>query len=396
MALYAQNGRCPPALTRSRTSLICLVLLGGVIAAPSHLMAQDGPAAISVSVAAPILRRVTQWDEYSGRFAPSETVEVRPRVSGFVDKIHFKDGQIVNAGDILFTIDPRPFEIALDSAKAEVARTTAQVELAETEVERAEPLVKSRTITERDFDQRRANLNIARAQQQAAQASLKSAELNLEWTQVKAPISGRISDRKVDVGNLVSTGQMGTTLLTTILQAEPIYFIFDVSESDYLRHARRFLTNGGKSPRDARSPVRIRLADETLWSRTGIMDFVDNQLNPRSGTLRVRAILDNKDGLLTPGVFGRLQLSGGDIDALLIPDSAVLSDQARKIVYTLGPGNVVKPAPVTLGPVVDGLRVVSEGLQPSDRVVIDSLANPAVRPGVKVAPQNGEVKAAFN
>ena len=348
-------------------------------------------------MAAPILKRVTQWDEYSGRFAASEMVEVRPRVSGFVDKLHFKDGQIIKAGDILFTIDPRPFEIAVDSANAEVARTAAQVQLAETEVERAEPLVKSRAITERDFDQRKANLNVTRAQQQAAQANLKSAELNLEWTQVKAPIAGRISDRKVDVGNLVSSGQTGTvTLLTTIVRTDPIYFVFDVSESDYLRYARMFASNGANSSRDTPNPVRIRLADETLWSRTGKMDFLDNQLNPRSGTLRGRAILENKDDLLTPGVFGRLQLFGGETDALLIPDSAVLSDQARKIVFALGPGNVIRPATVTLGPIVDGLRVVRDGLQPSDRVVIDGLANPAVRPGVKVVPQAGEIKAVFN
>lgn len=381
----------------ARARPLTAALLTVMVLSTAGALAQTEPPAIPASVATPILKRVTQWDEYSGRFAASEMVEVRPRVSGFVDKIHFKDGQIIKAGDILFTIDPRPFEIAVESAKAELARTTAQVDLAETEVERAEPLAKSRTITERDFDQRKANLNIARAQQQAAQANLKSAALNLEWTQVKAPIAGRISDRKVDVGNLVSSGQTGTTtLLTTILRTDPIYFLFDVSESDYLRYARMFLTNGHKSSREAENPVRIRLADETLWSRTGKMDFLDNQLSPRSGTLRSRAILENKDELLTPGVFGRLQLFGGEIDALLIPDSAVLSDQARKIVFALGPGNVVRPAPVTLGPIVDGLRVVRDGLQPADRVIIDSLANPAVRPGVKVAPQAGEIKAVFN
>jgi membrane fusion protein, multidrug efflux system len=386
-----------PRLAPFAAQYTAAALFAIMVAAPTQSFAQGETPAMPVAVAAPILKRVTQWDEYSGRFAASEMVEVRPRVTGFVDKIHFKDGQIVRAGDILFTIDPRPFEIAVDSAKAEVARTTAQVELAVTEVDRAEPLAKSRTITERDFDQRKANLNVTRAQQQAAQASLRSAELNLEWTQVKAPIAGRISDRKVDVGNLVSSGEAGTTtLLTTILRTDPIYFVFDISESDYLRYARVFLTNGNKASRDDSNPVRIRLADETLWSRTGKMDFVDNQLNPRSGTLRGRAILANKDELLTPGVFGRLQLFGGEIDALLIPDSAVLSDQARKIVFALGPGNIVRPVPVTLGPIVDGLRVVREGLQPSDRVIIDSLANPAVRPGVKVAPQAGEIKAVFN
>lgn len=389
-ARAAQND---PRLSRYAALALCTILGLG----PTGATAQGQPPAIPVTVAAPILKRVTQWDEYSGRFAASEMVEVRPRVSGFVDKIHFKDGQIVKAGDDLFTIDPRPFQIALESAKAEVARATAQVQLAETEVERAEPLVRSRTITERDFDQRRANLNVARAQLQAAQASQSAAELNLEWTDVKAPIAGRISDRKVDVGNLVSSGQSGTsTLLTTIVRTDPIYFLFDVSESDYLRYARMFLANGEKKSREAKHPVRIKLADETLWARTGHMDFVDNQLNPRSGTLRGRAILDNKDELLTPGVFGRLQLFGGEADTLLIPDSAVLSDQARKIVLALGPGNVVRPAQVTLGAIVDGLRVVREGLEPSDRIIIDGLANPAVRPGTKVAPQAGEIKAAFN
>jgi membrane fusion protein, multidrug efflux system len=397
VVLFIRSGRAAGVPACKFTKVASLALLGWAMATPMDVLAQSAPPAMPVAVAAPILKRVTQWDEYSGRFAASEMVEVRPRVSGFVDKIHFKDGQIIKAGDILFTIDPRPFEIAVDSAKAELARTTAQVELAVTEVERAEPLVKSRTITERDFDQRKANLNVARAQQQAAQANLKSAELNLEWTQVKAPIAGRISDRKVDVGNLVSSGQTGTTtLLTTIVRTDPIYFTFDVSESDYLRYARMFLTDGRKSSRETENPVRIRLADETLWARTGKMDFVDNQLNPRSGTLRGRAILENKDELLTPGVFGRLQLFGGESDALLVPDSAVLSDQARKIVFALGPGDVIKPVAVTLGPIVDGLRVVRDGLQPSDRVVIDSLANPAVRPGVKVAPQAGEIKAVFN
>lgn len=230
-ARAAQND---PRLSRYAALALCTILGLG----PTGATAQGQPPAIPVTVAAPILKRVTQWDEYSGRFAASEMVEVRPRVSGFVDKIHFKDGQIVKAGDDLFTIDPRPFQIALESAKAEVARATAQVQLAETEVERAEPLVRSRTITERDFDQRRANLNVARAQLQAAQASQSAAELNLEWTDVKAPIAGRISDRKVDVGNLVSSGQSGTSTLTTIVRTDPIYFLFDVSESDYLRYAR--------------------------------------------------------------------------------------------------------------------------------------------------------------
>jgi RND family efflux transporter MFP subunit len=347
-----------------------------------------------VTVAQPIAKRITTWDEYSGRFEAVETVEVRPRVSGFVDKVHFKDGQIVKAGDPLFTIDPRPFQIAAESARAEVARARAQVALAISEVERAAPLVKSGAVTERDFTQRSANLNVTEAQQQVAEANLKSAELNLEWTEVKAPITGRISDRKVDIGNLVIGGSQGTTLLTTIVSLDPIHFIFDTSESDYLRYVRLGLAGKRASSRDGSSPVQIRLADETDWTHKGMMDFLDNQFNPRSGTMRGRAILDNKDQIFAPGIFARLRLFGGEVDGLLIPDSAVVSDQMRKILFVVGDDGMEKAAPVTLGPLIDGLRVVQGGLQPSDKVVLDGLANPMVRPGTKVQTTIGEIKAA--
>jgi membrane fusion protein, multidrug efflux system len=378
-----------------------LRIAGGAFAIVAALaavaaLAQQGPPAVSVSVAEPLAKRITQWDEYSGRFEAVETVEVRPRVSGFIEKLHFKDGQLVKAGDPLFTLERRSFEIAVESAQAEIARTTAQVDLQENEVERATPLARSGTVTKRDLDQRSANLLVARAQLQAAQAGLKSAELNLEWTEVRAPISGRISDRKVDVGNLVTGGTAGATQLTTIVSLDPIHFIFEVSEADFLRYSRLFLSGERASSRDAANPVRIKLADEPNWPHTGKMDFVDNQLNPRSGTLRGRALIDNKNQLLQPGLFGRLQLWGGEADALLIPDSAVVSDQARKIVFAVGADNAVKGQPVELGPMIDGLRVVRSGLKPQDKIVIDGLANPMVRPGAKVAPQAGQIKAATN
>jgi RND family efflux transporter MFP subunit len=350
-----------------------------------------------VGVAEPLAKRVTQWDEYSGRFEPVASVEVRARVSGFIDKLNFRDGELVNVGDLLFTIDKRPFEIAVESAAAEVARTKAQVELAENQVERSATLIKSRTITDQEHDQRKANLNVARAQQKAAEAGEKSARLNLEWAEVRAPLAGRISDRKVDAGNLIAGGQTGATLLATIVTLDPIRFVFDISESDYIRYQRLFLSGSRPSGRgDTVIPVRIRLSDETDWTRTGRIDFVDNTLGSRSGTIRARAIVDNKDQLLTPGIFGRLQLFGGEYDALLIPDSAVISDQARKIVFAVGPDNVVVAKPVVLGPLVDGLRVVRSGLAGHDKVVLDGLANPMVRPGVKVAPQRGEIVAKAN
>jgi multidrug efflux system membrane fusion protein len=322
------------------------------------------------------------------------SVEIRARVSGFVDQIHFKDGQLVQQGDLLFTIDQRPFLLAAETARAEVVRTSSQVELQEADLERATPLVRTGAITQREFDQRRSALQVARAQLEGAKIAVRVAELNLEWSKVTAPISGRISDRKVDVGNLIVGGQVNATLLTTIMSLDPIHFVFDVSEADYLRYVRMAESGMRPSGRNGRTPVRIRLADEEKWSREGTMDFLDNQMNPRSGTIRGRALIENKEQLLVPGLFGRIQLFGGEYDGLLVPDSAIVSDQTRKIVFVVGADNVVAAAPVTLGPLVEGLRVIREGLKPGDQVVIDGLANPMVRPGAKVVPQPGRIAAA--
>ncbi|WP_229600336.1 efflux RND transporter periplasmic adaptor subunit [Reyranella humidisoli] len=356
-------------------------------------LAQGGPPAMPVGVSEPVAKRVTQWDEYSGRFEAVASVEVRARVSGFIDKIDFRDGQIVKIGDPLFTIDKRPYEIAVDVADADVARNKAQVDLAELQVNRGASLIASRTITEAEQDSRKSTLAVARAQLKSAEAALRNAQLNLEWTNVTAPIAGRISDRKVDAGNLISGGQTGATLLATIVTLDPIRFVFDISEADHLRYSRLILSGALASSRDGANPVRIRLSDETEWKRTGKVDFVDNAMTARSGTIRVRALVDNKDQLLTPGIFGRLQLFGGEYDALLIPDSAIISDQARKIVFVVGPGDVVQAKPVTLGTLVDGLRVIRSGLAPTDKVVLDGLANPMVRPGAKVVPQKAEITA---
>ena len=344
-----------------------------------------------VTVAAPIAKKVTLWDEYTGRFEAREQVEIRARVSGFIDEIHFKDGQSVKKGDLLFTIDRRPFTLTVDGARADVERAKAQVVLAENEVERAEGLTQNRTITARDVDTRKANLSAARATQQAAESVLKNAELNLEWTLVRAPISGRISDRRVDAGNLIAGGS-GATLLTNIISIDPISFVFEASEADYLRFSRLMQNGSRPSGRDTPNPVRVRLADETEWKHLGKMDFVDNQLNARSGTIRGRAIFDNKDQFLTPGTFGRMQLYGGEADALLVPDAVIVSDQTSKLILTVGADNKVIPKPVKLGPIVDGLRVIRSGLEASDKVIINGIANPMVRPGGLVTPQAGEIK----
>jgi multidrug efflux system membrane fusion protein len=310
----------------------------------------EGPPPPEVVVAHPKARSIPAWDEYTGRFEPVQQVEVRPRVSGAINTINFVDGQFVREGDLLYVIDPRPYEIAVDSAKADVAKAKAQVAVASNDAIRAQHLVETNAITLRDADQRITNLDVAKAQQLSAEAALRNAELNLEWTKVRAPISGRLSDHRVDVGNLVQGSQIGATLLTTIVTLDPIHFVFDVSESDYIRYAR--LASAGEQPssREFKNPVMVRLADEPHWSHShaGVLDFIDNQINARAGTIRGRAIFENKNLFLQPGTFGRLRLFVGEINALLVPDATILSDQASRVVLTVGSDNKVVQKGVTL------------------------------------------------
>lgn len=382
-------------MLRSRTAgLVFTVLSASLVLTPEAAFAQGAPPAPPVQVSAPLAKRVANWDEYTGRFEASEQVEIRARVSGFLDSLHFKDGGLVQKGDLLFTIDQRPYQLAVDVARADVARAKAQVELAQNEVERAEGLTQNRTITARDIDQRRANLNSAIGTLQGAEANLKTAELNLEWTQVRAPLAGRISNRRVDPGNLIAGGQSGATLLTTIVASDPIYVTYDASEADYLRMSRQDRDLRKSGNREDGIAAEVRLADETNWQRKGKIDFVDNALNARSGTIRGRAVFANKDQFLTPGTFGRLRIFSGEADSLLVPDTAISSDQANKIVLTVGPENKVVPKTVVLGPISEGLRVIRSGLTAQDQVIIGGNANPMVRPGVAVTPQPGEIKVA--
>jgi membrane fusion protein, multidrug efflux system len=374
----------PAMIPLLRTGHLSAIML---VVSLATALAQGGPPVPQVGVVQPVQRTITIWDEYTGRFEAKEQVEVRPRVSGFVEQVHFRDGQTVAKGDLLFSIEERLFQLAVEAARADVARTRAQVALAENEVERAEGLIRNQTITARDVDTRRANLAVARAAQQASEANLKSAELNLEWTKVKAPIAGRISDRKVDPGNLVTGGAGGATLLTTIVGIDPIHLTFDASEADYLRYTRLLFSGAWPFCLDKPKPVMARLADETEWKHEGKMDFVDNVLNARSGTIRGRAIFQNANAFFTPGTFARMRLFGGTMEALLVPDQAVVSDQAAKIVLTVNAENTVVPKRVTLGGLDGGLRVIREGLQPGDRVIVTGIANPMVRPGTKVNAQ---------
>ena len=367
----------------------CASLLAGCDNKPA---ASGGPPPPPVTVSKPIQKQITEWDEYTGRFEALATVDVRARVSGFIDSIHFRDGQIVQQGDLLFVIDPRPYRLTVEQAKADLERARAKYDVATSDVERATPLVRNQTLTEREFDTRKSTQRDAAGQVGSAEAALKQAQLNLEWSEVRAPIAGRISSRRVDAGNLITGGSTGATLLTTIVTLDPIHFTFDGSEADFIRYLRLAAAGTRPSSRDVQNPVAVRLADETEFKHQGRMDFVDNVVNAKTGTIRGRAILDNKDGLLTPGFFGRLRLFGGDRNTLLIPDSAIASDQASKIVFTVADDGTVGTKKVELGPIIDGLRVIRSGLEASDRVVIEGLAR--ARPGQKVKPEDGTIKAA--
>jgi membrane fusion protein, multidrug efflux system len=377
-----------------RAILLTLFLFAAqvLVGCDNKPIAGPAPPPPSVTVAHPLQKVIIEWDEFTGRFTAVESVEVRARVSGFIDSVHFKEGQIVKQGDLLFVIDPRPYRIAVEQAKADVERAKAKLEVARLDVQRAAPLVRSQAVTEREFDLRRSAERDAAAQVESLEAARQQAELNLEWTEVRAPISGRISDKRVDAGNLITGGATGATLLTLIVSIDPIHFVFDGAEADFLRYLRLAAAGARPSSRDVQNPVSVRLADETEYKHQGRMNFVDNALNPKTGTIRGRAVFDNKDGLLTPGFFGRLRLFGGEHEALLVPDTAILSDQSRRIVFTVAEDGTVGTKLVELGPIIDGLRVIRSGIAPTDRIVIEGLQR--ARPGQKVTAEDGKIEAA--
>tara|TARA_R110000868_G_scaffold14669_10_gene67988 strand:+ start:8995 stop:10212 length:1218 start_codon:yes stop_codon:yes gene_type:complete len=344
----------------------------------------------AVDVATPVVQTVREWDQYTGRFEPVERIELRARVSGYLNSVHFDDGQMVEKGDLLFVIDPRPLEAELSAASAALTSAQAQFKLAQSDLKRGEELLRRKVTAVAEVDRRRSQRDVAAANVLVARANVRTAELNLGFTNIRAPIDGRMSDRRVDVGNLISGGSEGATLLTTIVSQNPIHFVFDVSEQAYLKYAR--LNASGKLPgsRDTPNPIYIRLTDETGWPRRGFMNFVDNVLGQETGTVRGRAVLENADGFLQPGMFGEVRLMGsGDYEAVLIPDSAILFDQAARIVMVIDDKNVVGVRKVETGPMIDGLRVVREGLSGSDRVIVNGVQR--VRAGMEVTPAVVEI-----
>lgn len=365
-------------------ALIALVVAGGVVwKLVDRPQAQAAAATIaSVGVSAPLQRAVTQWDDYVGRFAPSQSVEIRPRVSGAVTAIHFRDGDTVGRGQLLFTIDSRPFRAALAEAHANVASARSAMLLAQNDYGRVQRLTGDEAVSASEVDALRSRLQAAQAALAGAQARERQRALDVEFTQVRAPIAGRVSDRRVDVGNLVSAAEgAGATLLTTVNRLDPIYFNFDASEALYLKSQRDGGTDGA---------VEVRLQDESDYRWKGKLDFTDNGLDPRSGTIRVRAVFANPAQFLAPGLFGNMRLAnGGKVNALLVPDDAIQSDQARKTVLVVGKDDSVSAKPVELGPLVDGLRIIRSGLSPQDRVVVTNAQ--AAMPGAKVATRPARI-----
>ncbi|MCW3796729.1 efflux RND transporter periplasmic adaptor subunit [Sphingomonas sp. BN140010] len=365
-----------------------LALLAGVaLVRGSGSPVEAAPPPATVTAAAPLIRQISEWDDYSGRFEASRSVEVRPRVSGAIVGVHFQDGALVRKGQLLFTIDPRPFTAALAEARAAVQGARSDLALARADLGRATRLLDVDAVSRSDVDRLRARVQQAEATLAAADARVRSRALDVGFTQVRAPITGRVSDRRIDAGNLVSGGAAGgeATLLTTINALDPIYFTFDASEALFLK-ARRARESGA-----APSAVLIRLQDETDYRWHGRLDFTDNALDTRSGTIRLRAVVDNGRQFLTPGMFGNLRLAaGGTTSALLVPDAAVQMDQARKVVTVVAPDGSLSPRPVVTGPLLDGLRVVRSGLATTDRVVISGAQ--LAMPGMKVRVRPGVIR----
>lgn len=355
---------------------------------PNAQQAGGPPPAPQVTVAHPTSRTVSDKDEYVGRFVAIDEVNVRARVSGYLDKIHFTDGQIVKEGDLLFTIDQRPFQIALDQAKANLAQAKANVDFTKADLERARTLLEdknSNAISKQAFDQRTQAARSAEAIVQSQEAQVRSAELDLNFTEVRAPVTGRIGDRRVSVGNYVTGGTGASpTLLAVIVSTDPIRFEFSIDEASLLRYLRR---KGGADIKG--DPVDLKLIDDKGFIHKGKMDFLNNVIDRETGTIRGRAIFDNKDGLFRPGMFARLRMDAtGPYQALVVPDEAIGTEQVKKFVYVVGPDNKVGQKFVTLGPLAGDQRVIREGLTADDRVVVNGLMR--VRPGVTVNPQEAK------
>jgi RND family efflux transporter MFP subunit len=367
------------------------LILAGLIAISATGCGARGPPPPPppvVAAAHPLQREVVDWDDYVGRFEAIQDVQVRPRVSGQVTRIAFREGVEVKRGQFLFEIDPRPFRAALAQAQGQAARAEATLANAKTELARAKELLQVQSVSREEYEQKLAAERSAAADLQAARAAVRASALDVEFTTVRSPITGRVSDKRVSLGDYVTAGQ---TLLTRVVTTDPMWFSFDGAESFYLKYTRKEQTGERPSSRYAPNPIDIKLADETSYRWHGRMAFVDNAVDPTSGTIRAHAVVPNPQGLLVPGLFGRARLLGsGAYRAMLIPDEAIVTDQTRRFVYVIGRDGKVAVRNVEAGPLVVGLRVIRVGLAPRDLVVLDGLAR--LQPGIRVQQRLTEIK----
>ena len=368
----------------SRYALSGLLLL--LTACAQQQQATAPPPPPKVTVSQPSMREVVEWEEYTGRLEAAESVEVRARVNGYLQSIHFKEGAIVKKGDLLFVIDPRPYQADLERAKAELALATARSERAEKDLVRAQKLVQVHAASQEEVDTRVAEQRQAQESVQAARAMVNAAQLNVDFTQIRAPINGRISRYFVSVGNLINGGStVQSTLLTTIVSLDPIYCYFEADERSYLKDMR--LLRGGEraNGREGRQPAYLALTDEEGFPHQGYIDFMDNRLDPKTGTITARVVLPNPDLLLAPGLFARVRVPAGDkYRALMLPPEAVGSDLSQQFVFVVDDQNLAQYRKVTLGPIIDGLRVIRDGVQPEDWVIVKGVQR--AKTGAKVDP----------
>lgn len=351
------------------------------------------PPPPTVTVAKPRIEEIVEWDEYTARFEAVEQVEIRARVSGYLMEVAFKDGQFVQKGDLLYVIDQRPFERAVEQARAELAQAKTKAENAMLDVERGKPLVERRVMSEKVFDDRANLLREAQAAVKVAEAKVATAELDVAFTRITAPISGRISRTSVTAGNWVAAGgAANATLLTSIVSQDPIHIYFDVSENNHIKYMRLAAKGEKAGASTIGAPIEIAMPDERQFAYKGVLDFIDNRLDQGTATIRARAIVDNKDRVFSPGLFARVRIAGSaKYPAVLIPDEAIGTDQANKYVLVVGEDNGVSRRNVALGPMYNGLRVIRDGVKDGEWLVVKGIQR--ARPGQKVTPERTEIPA---
>ncbi|GBF19153.1 multidrug resistance protein MdtA precursor [Arenibacter sp. NBRC 103722] len=371
---------------------IAIIILAFTSGDAEEIETVAAPQAMPVEVSSPLIEKITEWDEYTGRFEASNRVEVRARVSGFLESVNFVDGQMVNKGDVLFTIDDRPFKIALDQANGDLSQAQASLKTAQDNFERVESLRESGAVSIEEYDRRKQALEYAKASIQLSQARVDNAKLNLEFTRVTAPMAGLVSRDRVNEGNLIDGGSSNSTLLTTIVATSPIDFYFTGSESDYLRYVRLARNGERRSARSEGIPVFIKLQDEEDFVHEAKMDFVDNEIDISTGTIESRAVLENKDHLLEPGMFGKARIAGSaEHEAIMIPDEIIGTNQSIRFVYVLGEGNLVTTKNVTLGPLhSNGLRIIRDGISQEDKLITNNIQK--IRQGIAVTPIETELQ----